>query len=188
MGYKQNKQQFNLVGNLKGYIFKDGYKLKYLRLEVDNIEYWIKVRKEHQEQLKYLTQEGVEIKVTGEYELCHKTGKMKLKADDIETFNSNLTINTAPKQKVKQASILICEKSSCWRRGGASLYAELKENLAENGLNEQVKVKTTGCLKKCKHGPNLVFMPDRAHYSRVTTEEVKELLEEHIYTALRAPQ
>jgi len=175
-------QQFTLTGVLKGFIFKDGYKIKYLRLEVNNIEYWIKVNKEHRQQLEQLKSAGIEIKVTGTKELCHKTGKMKLKANFIHLIGSEVINKTAPCPKAQPASILICQKSTCWKQGGAVIYAELTENLAKCGLSDQVKVKTTGCLKKCKNAPNLVFMPDRAYYSCVSTQEIPQLLAEHIQT------
>lgn len=175
---------FTLTGELKGFIYKEGYKLKYLRLGLADTEYWIKVKKEQRQELESLYKEGVQLKVTGEGGICPKTGKLKLKADLIELVNTDIPLApvsfTAAEKPSKTPSILICQKSTCWRQGGADVYAELTEKLAKQGLSEQVKVKTTGCLKKCKRGPNLVFMPDRAHYSQVNSQQVGQLLEQHL--------
>jgi hypothetical protein len=48
---KEQREEFSLVGELIGFIWKDGYKLKYLRLQVQEQEYWIKVDKELRQQL-----------------------------------------------------------------------------------------------------------------------------------------
>lgn len=181
MKNKAISQEFSLVGQLKGFILKDGYKLKYLRLQVENIEYWIKVKKEHRPQFEHLNPEGIELKVRGEINICHKTRKMTLNAEEIDIISpENLANNPTPYKKAHKASILICQKSTCWKRGGAAIYRELTETLSKYGLDDQVKIKTTGCLKKCKQGPNLVFMPDRAHYSGVSCEEVSQLLAQRI--------
>jgi (2Fe-2S) ferredoxin len=180
MTKKAINEEFNLVGQLKGLVFQDGYKLKYLRLEVEDREYLIKVRKEQRSQFEQLKPEGIQLKVTGEVNRCHKTGKITLKADDIQVMNPSLMDKHSQEPKNQTACILICQKSSCWKQGGAAIYAELTENLAKCGLSDQVKIKTTGCLKKCKSGPNLVFMPDRAHYNRVSCQEVPKLLAAHI--------
>ncbi|TVQ45118.1 MAG: (2Fe-2S) ferredoxin domain-containing protein [Gloeocapsa sp. DLM2.Bin57] len=186
MKNKAISQQFSLVGQLKGFIFKDGYKLKYLRLQVENIEYWIKVKKEHRPQFEHLNPEGIELKVTGEIDICHKTRKMTLNAEEIKIISpDNLANNPTPCKKAQKASILICQKSTCWKRGGAAIYRELTETLSKYGLEDQVLIKTTGCLKKCKQPPNLVFMPDRARYSCVSCEEVSEILAQHIALGAR---
>lgn len=184
MKTKANMDTFTLNGELKGFIYKDGYKLKYLRLGVANTEYWIKVRKEQRQEVESLYKEGIPVRVTGERKMCRKTGKLKLTADFIELINKTSEPTPAPcvasGKSAKMPSILICQKSTCWRQGGAKVYAELTEKLAKQGLSDQVKVKTTGCLKKCKKGPNLVFMPDRAHYCQVKSGQVEELLAQHL--------
>ncbi|MGA7936768.1 MAG: (2Fe-2S) ferredoxin domain-containing protein, partial [Kovacikia sp.] len=44
---------------------------------------------------------------------------------------------------------------------------------------EQVTIRGTGCMKDCKAGPNLVVMPGKCRYSRVTPQEIPELLAKH---------
>ncbi|ELR98262.1 (2Fe-2S) ferredoxin domain-containing protein [Gloeocapsa sp. PCC 73106] len=177
MKTRLNTDTFTLTGELKGFIYKDGYKLKYLRLAVANTEYWIKPRKEQRQELERAYKQGDLLKITGEKTICYKTGKLKLKADVIE---SNCVPSPNCQKPSPSSSILICQKSSCWRQGGADVYAQLTEQLAQRGLSEQVKIKTTGCLKKCKKGPNLVFLPDRAYYSHVNSQQVEELLTQHL--------
>jgi (2Fe-2S) ferredoxin len=189
--YKEKTTQFSLVGELKGFILKDGYKLKYLRLGVASREYWVKVRKDLRHTLEEANSEGVYLKIRGESQICGN-GTLKLKADFIEiiapteayfTFDTSSQTNVVsfPTQsnKPKKASILICQKSSCWKRGGEAVYETLTQNLDKHGLAEVVSIKTTGCLKKCKKAPNLVFMPDSAHYSYVGPQQIEGLLHKH---------
>ncbi|MGF1493472.1 MAG: ferredoxin [Microcoleaceae cyanobacterium] len=80
----------------------------------------------------------------------------------------------------KKAKILVCQKSDCRKRGANQLYAALEEELAERQLQGQVKLQSTGCLKRCKAGPNVIFMPDKANFSRVKLATVPALVERHL--------
>ncbi|NEP36436.1 (2Fe-2S) ferredoxin domain-containing protein, partial [Moorena sp. SIO3B2] len=79
----------------------------------------------------------------------------------------------------RKASILVCQKSSCRKRGGQAVCNAIASSLKDHGLEDQVKIKETGCLKQCKHGPNLVMMPDKARYSEVAPQQIPTLIERH---------
>lgn len=168
---------FSLTGQLKGLIYAEGYKLKYLRLEVAQQEYWIKVDKEQRQDLEKWEKTNIPLKVVGTAKISPKTGKLKLKADLIELEGTNHQCPVARQSSLN--SILICQKSSCWRRGGESVYRELTQSLDKYGLKDQIKIKKTGCLKKCKKGPNLVFLPERTHHTCVQASEIPHLLRPH---------
>ncbi|NET16123.1 MAG: (2Fe-2S) ferredoxin domain-containing protein [Okeania sp. SIO1H6] len=50
----------------------------------------------------------------------------------------------------KKAQILVCQKSDCQKRGAGKVCQALSEALSDRGLQDQVTIKKTGCLKKCK--------------------------------------
>jgi (2Fe-2S) ferredoxin len=187
--FQERVSEFNLVGQLIGFVIKDGYKLKYLRINFAEREYWIKPIKEIREQIKQTITPGCWVEVQGIRKQCFKTGKVKLKADSVKLLNSvnseDMTVSlvSAPTQTAKslsaKASILVCQKSDCWKRGGQTICRMLNESLRDRGLEDKVQVKLTGCLKQCKHGPNVVMMPDKARYSQVQPEHVAQLLENH---------
>ncbi|NJL88855.1 MAG: (2Fe-2S) ferredoxin domain-containing protein [Coleofasciculaceae cyanobacterium SM2_1_6] len=77
------------------------------------------------------------------------------------------------------ACILVCGKSSCQKRGVGAVIASLEEAVIDRGLASQVKIKTTGCLKKCKQGVNLLFLPDKTSYANVKPIQVSALLNKH---------
>ena len=89
------------------------------------------------------------------------------------------TTGANAKCKGKKAQILVCQKSDCQKRGAGKVYQALSQVLTDNGLQDQVTIKKTGCLKKCKAGPNLIIMPDKAKYSRISSTEIPEVIEKH---------
>ncbi|MGI0490293.1 (2Fe-2S) ferredoxin domain-containing protein [Alkalinema pantanalense CENA528] len=84
----------------------------------------------------------------------------------------------------KKAKILMCQKSDCMKRQGKAVCQALEAALHDRQLTEFVQVKGTGCLKHCKAGPNLVV--DKVRYSKVTPEEVPDLLDKHFVAQLAA--
>lgn len=86
---------------------------------------------------------------------------------------------TNSKCAAKKAQILVCQKSDCQKRGAGKVCKKLSEVLTDRGLEEHVTIKKTGCLKKCKAGPNLVIMPNKARYSRISSAEIPNVIEKH---------
>jgi (2Fe-2S) ferredoxin len=97
----------------------------------------------------------------------------------VEPLKQPTTI-TDKKCSVPTAKILICQKSDCRKRGGDTVCKVLQQELAQRGLEEQVTIEKTGCLKKCKSGPNLVILPDKTRYSKVEPEAIPVLIEQHL--------
>ncbi|MGK7922536.1 MAG: (2Fe-2S) ferredoxin domain-containing protein [Trichodesmium sp.] len=79
----------------------------------------------------------------------------------------------------KKAQILVCQKSDCQKRGANKVCKALSEALNDHGLEDQVTIKKTGCLKKCKAGPNMVIMPNKAKYSRINSAEIPQVIKKH---------
>lgn len=44
----------------------------------------------------------------------------------------------------------------------------------------QVRVNFSGCLGRCSEGPVIVVYPDNVWYSYVDTEDIDEIIEEHL--------
>ncbi len=99
----------------------------------------------------------------------------------ISTPATNATKSPAKSSEVTKppACILVCGKSSCQKRGAGAVIASLEEAVVDRDLASQVKIKTTGCLKKCKQGANVVFLPDKASYTSVRPIQVSSLLAKH---------
>lgn len=190
------ESKFSLVGQFQGFILEDGYKIKYLKLEAGDREYIIKLAKNIRHSAYLAAYPGCWLEVKGRREEKPKTGQVKFKA---ETFKLVETPNPADVQSVvvpqpqvtklkkPKESILVCQKSSCWKRGGKEVCQAIEASLRDRTLDEQVKVKLTGCLKQCKKGPNVVMMPDKALYSKVKPKQVPTLIEEHFVDNVKEP-
>ena len=56
----------------------------------------------------------------------------------------------------------------------------MEEEIAKQGLADEVKVVRTGCFGLCALGPVMIVYPEGTFYSRVTVEDVPDLVEEHL--------
>lgn len=88
----------------------------------------------------------------------------------------------APKTK---ACIMVCQKSSCRKRGADEVCQAITESLGERGLEDQVAIKGTGCMKQCKQGPCVVFLPDKSRYTGIAPQEIPKLVEKHFAAKLK---
>ena len=79
-----------------------------------------------------------------------------------------------------RAHVLICGGTGCTSSGSKTLQDAFHKNLADFGLAEEVKVVQTGCFGLCALGPIVIVYPDGTFYSRVTTDDVKDIVEEHL--------
>ncbi|MCJ8281426.1 MAG: (2Fe-2S) ferredoxin domain-containing protein, partial [Rivularia sp. ALOHA_DT_140] len=134
---------------------------------------------------------GTWLQVVGEKKYDSKTGEIKLKAERImachQEVNGREEILPRPVEKpqenkkqksAKGSTILVCQKSSCMKRGGKQLCQALAASISERGLEDQVNIKGTGCMKQCKAGPNLI-MPDKTRYTKIQAEQVSTLMDKH---------
>ena len=98
--------------------------------------------------------------------------------DKIEVISPSAAQTVKASAKTK-TQILVCQKSDCQKRGGAAVCKALENALNSRGLQGQVTVRGTGCLKQCKAGPNIVVMPDKTRYSRIAPAEIPAIVDKH---------
>ena len=79
-----------------------------------------------------------------------------------------------------RSHVLICGGTGCTSSGSLTLQKAFNENIEAFGLAEEVKLVQTGCFGLCALGPIVIIYPDGTFYSRVTPEDVKEIVEEHL--------
>lgn len=194
MGDSSNRQlsEFNLEGQFLGFMGNAVGKQKYLRLALaqrEAIESFaagelqIKIAKELRASLSSTLVPGDRIQVCGVRKLKQSTGKLKLKAYRITpvAVDSEQTRAAAkPLPSQPKAKILVCQKSGCVKRGAKKVCKALETAVCDRGLQEQVKIERTGCLKCCSSGPNLVLMPGKTYYKRIRPNAIASLLEKHL--------
>ena len=79
-----------------------------------------------------------------------------------------------------RAHVLLCGGTGCTSSGSKHIQEAFAENIANCGLSDEVKIVQTGCFGLCALGPVVIVYPDGTFYSRVTPEDVKEIVEEHL--------
>jgi NADH:ubiquinone oxidoreductase subunit F (NADH-binding)/(2Fe-2S) ferredoxin len=79
-----------------------------------------------------------------------------------------------------RAHILVCGGTSCVLKGSKAVMSELMSEVKAKNLANEVKVVETGCLGPCDDGPVMVLYPEGTMYCRVSVEDVKEIVEEHL--------
>ncbi len=79
-----------------------------------------------------------------------------------------------------RSHVLICGGTGCTSSGSAKIRAALADELKAQGLDEEVKIVQTGCFGLCALGPIMIVYPEGTFYSRVTVDDVKEIVSEHL--------
>ena len=79
-----------------------------------------------------------------------------------------------------RSHVLICGGTGCTSSGSMKIISKFSEELAKQGLSDEIKVVQTGCFGLCALGPVVIVYPEGTFYSRVTEEDVPEIVEEHL--------
>ena len=79
-----------------------------------------------------------------------------------------------------RAHVLICGGTGCTSSGSQKINEQFVASLEKYGLTEEVKIVQTGCFGLCALGPVVIVHPDGTFYSRVTADDVDEIVSEHL--------
>ncbi len=73
-------------------------------------------------------------------------------------------------------TVFVCEGTGCVSSRSPDIRAAIEEKVTENGLDNRVAVKFTGCHGFCEQGPIVVIEPEGLFYTRVTQEDAVEIV------------
>ncbi len=76
--------------------------------------------------------------------------------------------------------LLVCGGTGCRASESEKLFHNLKHEVIEKGLENEVQVITTGCFGFCEKGPIVKVMPDNTFYTQVKPEDAIEIIAEHV--------
>ena len=82
--------------------------------------------------------------------------------------------------EIYRAHVLVCKGTGCVASGSEPIMEAFQKELEKKGLSKEVKVVQTGCLGLCELGPNVLIYPEGSYYCTVKTEDVPEIVEEHL--------
>ena len=101
--------------------------------------------------------------------LRDKTFKsMDLRLDRIDDANRN------------EIHILVCGVAGCASSGSLRVAEEFEKQRKENKLGMDVKIIKVGCFGLCAEGPIILVCPEHVMYTKVTPDDVDEIVREHI--------
>ena len=79
-----------------------------------------------------------------------------------------------------RSQVLICGGTGCTSSGSKLVREAFEKEIAAKGLSDEIKIVQTGCFGLCALGPVVIVYPDGTFYSRITPENVGEIVEEHL--------
>ncbi|CCC57856.1 NADH-quinone oxidoreductase subunit NuoF [Caloramator australicus] len=79
-----------------------------------------------------------------------------------------------------RSQVLICGGTGCTSSGSMDLKEKFHEEVKKNGIENEIEIIRTGCFGLCELGPVVIVYPEGAFYSRVTVEDVEEIVKEHL--------
>jgi NADH-quinone oxidoreductase subunit F len=95
---------------------------------------------------------------------------------ELEDVRQDLLANRDP----NKPCISVCTGSGCIALGAANVVTALRSEIKEQGLEDKVELRETGCPGFCERGPLLVIYPEEICYLRVQPEDSKEIISETI--------
>ncbi len=183
---------FDLVGEFLGFVWDKQDQPRAMRLIWLGREIVIKVSKSLRNDRYDGWIPGMQVEVWGQQKLSKKKAKLKLSADRIAVKGQTTALlptliqaeipkpitPKTPQAATKPATIKVCGKSDCMKRGGKAMCKTLGKAL-QSGNYPAIEVQFTGCMGKCSQGPNLLVMPDKKRYTKVTAEDIPQVLQAH---------
>lgn len=79
-----------------------------------------------------------------------------------------------------RSHVLVCGGTGCTSSNSSAIIEALESEIADRGLEKEVKVVRTGCFGLCALGPIMVIYPEGSFYSQVQVADIPEIVEEHL--------
>jgi (2Fe-2S) ferredoxin len=69
---------------------------------------------------------------------------------------------------------------SCGAAGSREILERLQMQIMEKGLETKARVNGCTCIGPCEQGVNMIVYPEGVFYTRVTPDDVGEIVDEHL--------
>jgi NADH:ubiquinone oxidoreductase subunit F (NADH-binding)/(2Fe-2S) ferredoxin/Pyruvate/2-oxoacid:ferredoxin oxidoreductase delta subunit len=93
---------------------------------------------------------------------------------ELKAYRERLLQERAASEK---KTVAVCCGTGCRAYGADNVVAQFEKQLEEQGLQDQVEIKRTGCHGFCEHGTLVLMHPEKRLYERVQPEAVPEIVE-----------
>lgn len=129
------------------------------------------------------------VRVVGRRSLNQRSGLIEWRAAEISKLPSaqvnqlkHRTTLPEASQSPKPIQVMVCQKSDCRQRGSLAVAQAMADAVSQRGFanaeagSPEIVIQATGCMKRCKTGPNVVMLPGGAH-TRVTPSGGRSLIQ-----------
>lgn len=79
-----------------------------------------------------------------------------------------------------RSHILVCAGTGCSSSNSPKIIEAFERELTAQGMDKEAQIVKTGCFGLCAMGPIVMIYPEGACYTKVTPEDVAEIVSEHI--------
>ena len=79
-----------------------------------------------------------------------------------------------------RSQVLVCGGTGCTSSNSQQIIDTFHTEVDAAGLKEEVNIVRTGCFGLCALGPIVIIYPEGSFYSMVQTDDVKEIVDEHL--------
>ena len=79
-----------------------------------------------------------------------------------------------------RSHVLVCGGTGCTSSNSPAIIEALEKEIADKGLENEIKVIKTGCFGLCALGPIMIVYPEGCFYSEVKVDDIPEIVEEHL--------
>jgi len=97
-------------------------------------------------------------------------------ADELERVRKSIVENRDP----NKPCLTICGGTGCHALGAGKVVTALQQERKQQGIENKVDIRTTGCHGFCERGPLVVIKPANIFYQRVSAEDVSEIISETV--------
>ncbi len=80
----------------------------------------------------------------------------------------------------ERCQVLLCAGAACISSGALKIKEALVRELQKKALDNEVRLLETGCVGPCNLGPLAIIYPEGVFYQKLTPEDAKEIVEEHL--------
>ena len=80
------------------------------------------------------------------------------------------------KRKDIRLTVIVCGGTGCQASQSPAVIESIKQELARQGAEKGVHIRTTGCHGFCEQGPIMVFEPGNLFYCHVTPEDAPDIV------------
>jgi NADH-quinone oxidoreductase subunit F len=98
----------------------------------------------------------------------------------VSELKPNLSIRDNVAQENNKIELLVCGDTGCRAANSMPIIDSLNEEINKAGLQDKVSVSLTGCFGFCAQGPIVKVHPDNVFYVKVSAEDAKEIVQEHL--------